>query len=472
MFDWEQGVKSFAGRRQQWLAKIACAAILGLWPQPGISETLIGALARVYQSNPLINVERARLRATDETIPQAMAGYRPQVNGTFSAGYQTVTNGLPDGTTQSANLKPWVAGVTLVQPLFNGFGTANSVRQAEAQVRSGRESLRNVEQNVFIDAVTAYMSVVANQALVDSERASLTFLRETLRTTRVRLNAGDVTPTDVAQAEARYNRGLADLNAAEVALAVAQAIYAQVIGVKPGVPEPTEPIDRLLPRSREEALAIGRHDHPRIAAAIFDIDVAVAAIKIAESGFMPNASVQASASRSVETDTTLTTTSTNQASIIGQANVPLYDGGLASSQVRQAKERSAQARIVLDQVRVSVDAVLATAWSTNEGAKTAITAAEAEVKAATIAQRGVQQEQQAGQRTTIDVLNANQDLVAARARLILAQRDRVIASYVLLAAIGHLDQSSLALKVPGYDPQVHYTQVRDVWYGLRTPDGR
>jgi outer membrane protein len=187
---------------------------------------------------------------------------------------------------------------------------------------------------------------------------------------------------------------------------------------------------------------------------------------------MPNANLQASASRNFETDTTLTTVSTNQASVIGQANVPLYDGGFASSQIRQAKERSSQARIVLSQVRFAIDAILATAWSTNEGAKVAMTAAEAEVKAATIALRGVQREQQAGQRTTIDVLNANQDLVAARARLILAQRDRVVASYTLLAAIGRLDHTTLLLKSPGYDPQVHYTQVRDVWYGLRTPDGR
>src|SRR5262249_3381486 len=138
----------------------------------------------------------------------------------------------------------------------------------------------------------------------------------------------------------------------------------------------------------------------------------------------------------------------------------------------QAKERLGQVRIVLDQVRIASDAVLATAWSTNEGAKTAITASEAEVKAATIALRGVQREQQAGQRTTIDVLNANLDLVAARARLILAQRDRVVASYVLLAAMGHLNYVVLALKTPSYDPQVHYTQVRDVWQRLRTPDGR
>lgn len=467
-------MESSAGWRQNRLAKLAWGAVFAFLslPAQSVAESLPDALTRVYQSNPLINFERARLRAIDEGIPQALAGYRPQLNGNFSAGYQTLKNGLPDGTSQSANLRPWVAGVTLTQPLFNGFNTANSVRQAESQVRSGREQLRNVEQNVFVDAVTAYMNVVADQALVESQRASLTFLRETLKTTRVRLDAGDVTPTDVAQAEARYNRGLADLNAAEVALAVARATYAQVVGVQPGMLAATEPIDRLLPRSREAALVMSRRDHPRIAAAIYDVDVALAAIRIAESALMPNANLQASASRNFETDTTLTTTSTNQASVIGQANVPLYDGGLASSQVRQAKERSAQARIVLSQVRVVIDAILATAWSTNEGAKIAITAAEAEVKAATIALRGVQREQQAGQRTTIDVLNANLDLVAARTRLILAQRDRVVASYTLLAAIGRLDHTSLALKAPGYDPQVHYSQIRDVWFGLRTPDGR
>jgi outer membrane protein len=456
------------------LTALAWSVALALFalPQQISAQTLLGALTTVYQTNPLLNAERARVRAIDENIPQALAGYRPQLNGNFSAGYQTLRNGLFDGTTQAANLRPWVAGLTITQSLFNGFNTANSVRQAEAQVMSSREGLRNIEQNIFVDAVTAYMNVVANQALVEAQRANVTFLRETLKTTRVRLEAGDVTPTDVAQAEARYNRGLADLNAAEVALAIAQATYAQIVGVPPGKLAKAEPIDRLLPRSRDVAVEISRRDHPRIAGAMFDVDVATSAIKIAESALMPKASVQGSVSRNFETDTTLETKSTNQASIIGQANVPLYDGGFASSQIRQAKERSAQARIVLDQVRFAVEAALAIAWATNEGAKTAITASEAEVKAATIALRGVQREQQAGQRTTIDVLNANQDLVAANSRLILAQRDRVVASYTLLAAVGRLSHNTLLLKAPTYDPQVHYSQVRDVWFGLRTPDGR
>src|SRR5262249_46648864 len=158
------------------------------------------------------------------------------------------------------------------------FKTANTVRQSESQVLSGREALRNTGQGVLLDAVTAYTNVIANQSLVEAQRINVTFLRETLATTKTRLEGGDVTPTDVAQAEARGGagggRGLADLNAAEGGLAISQALYAQVIGVPPGRLLPAESIDRLLPRTREDALAISRKEHPAILAAMYDIDVA------------------------------------------------------------------------------------------------------------------------------------------------------------------------------------------------------
>ena len=181
------------------------------------AESLPEALAKAYQTNPQLNAERARQRATDENVPQALAGYRPQIVASLTAGLQAVRNLLPDNTVQSATLKPWTIGVTVTQTLFNGFKTANSVRVAELQVQSGREALRNVGQGVLLDAVTAYTNVLANQSLVEAQRANVAFLRETLGITQKRLNAGDVTPTDTAQAEARLNRGLADLNAAEVA---------------------------------------------------------------------------------------------------------------------------------------------------------------------------------------------------------------------------------------------------------------
>jgi outer membrane protein len=453
--------------------RAAVLAILAVLPvAPGNAETLPDALVRTYQGNPVLNAERARLRGTDENIPQALAGYRPQIIASLTGGLQQVRVLFPDNTIQTATLHTWTIGLTVTQTLFNGFKTANSVRQSEAQVRSGREALRNTGQGVLLDAVIAYTNVFANQSLVEAQRINVTFLRETLGTTRKRLDAGDVTPTDVAQSEARLSRGQADLNAAEVNFAISQAIYAQVTGAPAGRLAAADAIDRLLPRSREEALAMSRKEHPAILAAMYDIDVAQLGTKIAESSLWPTLSVQGNVQRQWENDPTLSAKANDIASILGQANVPIYDGGLAASQIRQAKEIAMQARIVLELIRNQTQTAVIGAWVSHEGAKIALAAAESEVRAANVALSGVQKEAQGGQRTTLDVLNAQQDLMAARARLIGAQRDRVIAAYTLLAAAGHLDVKTLGLKTPDYSPEVHYHQVRDAWGGLRTPSGQ
>jgi outer membrane protein len=441
-------------------------------PAAAMAEALPEALAKAYQTTPALNAERARQRATDENVPQALAGYRPQIVASLSAGLQSVRNLLPDNTIQTGNLKPWVIGVTVTQSLFNGFRTANSVRVAELQVQSGREALRNVGQGVLLDAVTAYTNVLANQSLVEAQRSNVAFLKETLAVTQRRLNAGDVTPTDTAQAEARLNRGLADLNAAEVALAVSQATYAQVIGNPPAQLRPAEVVDRYLPRTREDALGMAIREHPAVMAASFDVDVASTNIRVAEGTLLPSANVQASASRSRDNDPTLSTFGTDQASIVANVTAPIYDGGQAASQTRQAKEVSAQSRLVLDQVRNQARTAATSAWVANEGAKIAVSASESEVKAATVALQGVQREAAGGQRTTVDVLNSQADLIQAKARLIGALRDRVIASYTLLSAVGHLDVKTLSLNTPDYLPEVHYHQVRDAWHGLRTPSGQ
>jgi outer membrane protein len=436
------------------------------------AESLPEALAKAYQSNPELNAERARQRATDENVPQALAGYRPQIIASLSAGLQAVRNLLPNNTVQSAGLKPWQIGVTVTQTLFNGFKTANSVRVAELQVQSGREALRNVGQGVLLDAVTAYTNVLANQSLVEAQRSNVEFLRETQRITQRRLKNGDVTETDTAQAEARLSRGLSDLNAAEVNLAISQATYTQVIGNPPAQLRPAQTVDRFVPPTRDDVISMAFKEHPAVMAAGFDVDVASTSIRVAESSLMPSVTVQGSASRSRDTDSSLTTTATDQASIIGQINQPIYDGGTAASQTRQAKEVAAQSRMVLDQVRNQARTAAVSAWVANEGAKIAVAASESEVRAATIALEGVRKEALGGQRTTVDVLNSQQDLISAKARLIGAQRDRVIASYTLLSAVGRLDVKTLSLNTPDYLPEVHYHQVRDAWHGLRTPSGQ
>jgi outer membrane protein len=439
---------------------------------PVAAAGLQDALAKAYQTNPQLNAERARQRGTDENIPLALAGYRPQIVASLAAGLQSVRNLLPDNTIQTATLRPWTIGVTVSQVLFNGFKTANSVRVAEFQVLSAREALRNVGQGVLLDGVTAYMNVTANNALYEAQRANVQVLREILATTKKRLDAGDVTPTDTAQAEARLSRGLADLNAAEVTWAISKELYTQVIGEAPSQLAPATPVDRLVPDSQVAAIETARHEHPAVLGASYDVDMAQTTIKVAESSLLPTASVQGSASRSMQTDSSLTTTGTDQASILGQVNIPIYDGGTAASQTRQAKEMASQSRLVLDQVRNQTRTAVVSAWVSNEGTKVALRAAESEVRAADIALQGVRREAQGGQRTTIDVLNAQQDLTNARSRQIMAQRDRVIASYTLLSAVGRLDVHTLNLNTPDYLPEVHYHQVRDAWHGLRTPSGQ
>jgi outer membrane protein len=447
---------------------IATLAMVGA----SVAETLPEALVKAYQANPQLNAERARQRGTDENVPQALAGYRPQIVASLSGGLQAVRNLLPDNTVQSATLRPWTIGVTVNQILYNGNKTANSVRVAEFQVKSGREALRNVGQGVLLDAVTAYMNVLANQALAEAQRANVAVLREIQTTTKRRLDAGDVTPTDMAQAEARLSRGLADLNAADVALAISKETYTQVIGEPPSQLAAASTVDGLSPNGLVEARQTAGHEHPAILGAAYDVDVAQNTIKVAESSLLPTVSVQASASRAVQTDQTLSTTQTDQASVIGQLNVPLYDGGTAASQTRQAKELTSQSRLVLEQVRNQTRTAVVSAWVSNEGTKVALSATEAEVRAANVALQGVRREAAGGQRTTIDVLNAQQDLTNARSRLILSQRDRVIASYTLLSAVGRLDVQVLKLNTPDYLPEVHYQQVRDAWHGVRTPSGQ
>jgi outer membrane protein len=439
---------------------------------PASAATLQDALVKTYQNNPQLNGERARQRGTDENVPQALSGYRPQLVAGLSAGMQAVRNILPDNTVQGATLKPWTIGLTVTQVLFNGYKTANSVRVAEFQVKSGREALRNVEQGVLLDAVTAYMNVMANYALTEAQRTNVQVLREIQATTKRRLDAGDVTPTDTAQAESRLSRGLADLNAAEVALAISKEIYAQVIGEPAVALTAASPVDRLIPVSQMASVETAAHEHPAVLGAGFDVDIAQTSIKLAESALLPQLSVQGSVSRSRDSDPTLGTFGTDQASVMGQLNVPIYDGGMAASQTRQAKEVSSQSRLVLEWIRNQSRTAVVSAWVSNEGTKVALSAAESEVRAADIALQGVRREAQGGQRTTIDVLNAQQDLTNARTRQIAAQRDRVIASYTLLSAVGRLDVHTLNLNTPDYSPDVHYHQVRDAWHGLRTPSGQ
>ncbi|GGE45263.1 channel protein TolC [Agaricicola taiwanensis] len=440
------------------------------------AETLEAALARAYAGNQTLNAQRAATRAVDEQVPQALSGYRPQIFGSAAVSAEA-TEARGGGQSRTITGYPRSVGISLEQNLFDGFRTPNSVRAAEASVLASREALRNTEQNVLFDAVEAYMNVLRDFAIFDLQRNNVDLINEDLRATRERFDVGEVTRTDVAQAEARLASGRSQVSVAEANLKASRAIYRQRIGNDPGKLFPGRAIDRLLPRSIDEAIQIGHAEHPAIMAALYNVDAAQMQAKVIEGELLPTVSIEAGVTNSWNNGGNSGGISTSAdrstaGSITGRVTVPIYQGGGVSSRVRQAKETLGQRRIEADLTREEVRAAIVSAWGALEGARAQIVAAQAQVEAAQIALNGVREESKVGQRTTLDVLNAQQELLNGRVTLITAQRDRVVASYALYQAVGRLSARSLTLAVSEYKPTEHYNQVRDKWFGLRTPDGR
>ncbi len=443
-----------------------------------LADTIETALVQAYQNNPQVNAQRAQVRATDENVPQALSGYRPRISATATYGAQyidsqtrtTTAGGASVTTNQQGWNDPRTVGGTLTQTLYNGFQTGNRTRQAESQVSAARETLRVIEQTVLLDAATAFMNVLRDSATLDLQRRNVEVIQEQLRQTRDRFNVGEVTRTDVAQAESRVAAAQSQMLAAQSNLATSRAAYRRIIGVDPGRLSAGTPVDRLSPRTLDLAVAQGQAENPSVTAAEYGVDVAALQVKVNEGALYPVVTVQASAQQNY--DTSVNSSRQFTGAVIGQISVPIYQGGTEYSQIRQAKETVSQQRLNLAQNRDQARANVVQAWAQLEAAKAQIEATRAQVAAAEIALNGVREEARVGQRTTLDVLNAQQELVNARVALVTAQRDRVVASYTLLSAVGRLSIPVLGLQVPLYDPMVHYQQVRDAWTGVRTPDGQ
>jgi len=445
------------------------------------ADTLEWALVQAYQNNPSLNAQRAALRATDENVPQALSGYRPKLSVTGAGGFEysnTLSNSVSQQvfpntisyTSLAKDSGQRSVGAAATQTLYNGFQTDNRTRQAESQVMAARETLRVTEQQVLLDAATAYMNLLRDQAILDLNRRNVEVLTEQLKQTRDRFNVGEVTRTDVAQAESRLAAGRSALLGAQSNYVASQANYRRVIGVEPGRLDPGTPVDRLSPPTLAGAIAQGEAQSPSVLAAMYGVDIAELAVKISEGALYPNLSLTASAQKAYEPAFNVVKQTT--ASLLGTLTIPIYQGGSEYSAIRQSKETVGQQRLNLDVNRDQARATVVQWWGQLDAARAQIEATTAQVNAAEIALNGVREEARVGQRTTLDVLNAQQELVNARVALVTAQHDRVVASYTLLAAVGALSMPHLGLNVLIYDPQVHYQQVRDAWIGVRTPDGR
>jgi outer membrane protein len=466
------GVKVVTGAA----AAVLLMAYAGL--APALADTIDAALVRAYQNNPQLNAQRASVRATDENVPQALSGYRPRVALTASAGYQYLDTLLTSGGTPTAIVRtdthganaPRSAGLTVTQTLFNGQQTANRTRAAESQVSGSREALRFLESSVLFSAATIYMDYLRDAAIVEVQRSNTRVLEQTLKQTRDRFNVGEVTRTDVAQSEAQLAAGKTQQLTAESNLTTTRANFRRIIGNDPVALAPGSPVDRYSPGTLSGAVDLGLVENPNVTAAMFGIDVNYLQVKVNEGALLPTVTLQASVQQSNEQ--TLAISRSFGASAIAQLSVPVYQGGAEYSLIRQSKETLAQQRLVLEQTRDQTRANVVTAWGQLVAGKAQVASAQSQVTASEIALNGVREEAKAGQRTTLDVLNAQQALVNARVALVTAQHDRVVASYSVLNNVGRLSPQVLKLATTVYDPSVHYQQVRDSWYGVRTPDGR
>ncbi|MGH6922141.1 MAG: TolC family outer membrane protein [Propylenella sp.] len=439
-----------------WLFSLAASAS---------AESIAQALASAYSSNPEINSARAQTRADDENVPIARSGYLPVISlfSTFT-GRHTDSPLAADRTTLDSTV-----GLRVTQNIFTGFRVRNALRQSEAGVLASRELLRNTVQNVLFDAAQAYMNVLRDIALLDIRGRNVLFLDEQVRAANERFNVGENTRTDVAQARARLASARAAVSLAEANLAISRATYRQVVGHEPTGLSDGFPYGRLVPAALGQAISLGQDGHPVILAAINQADAQAFAVKQVEGDLLPTVSIEGSFQHDESFDNGV---DPNSAAIVGRVSVPLYQGGLVAARIRQAKEQYGLRKIEIDVARDQVRAAVVSAWAQVEAAEGAIAAAQEGVEAAEIALSGVQEEQRVGQRTTLDVLDAQQELLSARETLIVARRDRVVASFALLSAMGRLTAEDLALPAPVYDPTEHYRAIRNPVFGIRTPDGR
>lgn len=459
-------------------AAAALVAPIVLYSAAAVAETMNGALLKTYNNNTELGEQRANVRVRDEDVPKAAAGMLPKAGFQFSGGPQRVGIKEPAGFNQygaRAYLNDKYSGLpknatfSVTQTLFDGEKTTNSVRQAESGVLAARAGMRQAEQQALLNGATAYMNVLRDSAVVRLRGNNISVLEEQLRVTRDRKEFGEVTRTDVAQAEAALAQARSDHAAARGALDNSIAYYAQTVGEEPKRLEPAAALDQPLPKSREEAIRAALVTHPNIVAAEHQVDAAEAAVRVAESALAPNASIGMQAIQTYDSYFGYPKTRQVSGQLLGQLNVPVYQGGGEYASIRQAKEQLGQARIHADTERFAVRAGVRQAFSQFTTAKAAIKFSTVAVKAVETALRGVRDEAAFGQRTTYDVLKAQQDLLQARVNLVTAQRDAVVGSYAILAAMGRLTLETLDPAAPVYDPSFHFDQVKGKWIGLSTP---
>ena len=449
------------GRDRGWLARLAMAPLFvaALVPGAAFADTLDQALAKAYSNNPTLLAERARLRAIDEAVPQALSNWRPTVTLTGEVGVTRTDSAT--ATPHVLTTEPTTAEITVTQPLYRGGRTTAETARAENEVRAARARLSSVEQGVLLSATRAYVNVFRDQAVVELNIKNEQRVRRQLQATRDRFRVGEVTRTDVSQAEARLARATADRVQAEGNLISSRAIYRNVIGDAPS--ELVSPPLKNLPASETVAQQLAGGANPDVIAAEFDEKAARDDIKVIHGELLPELNVKGTFSAADEASSA--TSSRNRGEIMAELTIPLYQAGEVYSRLREAKEVASRRRQQAHEARRNAIEAAARAWESLSTARARVRAFQEEVRANEIALNGVETEALVGTRIVLDILDAEQELLDAQVNLVRSQRDEIVAGHELKVAVGRLTAVHLGLPVKIYDFEGNYRSVRDKWFG-------
>lgn len=451
----------------------ACAALMGVLAVgaggPGAgAQSLIESLSATYNSNPDLLAGRALLRQTDESLAQAVANWRPRV--TLSVEYNKIqADSLPivrANTYQILNGRTTLLQVT--QPIFRGGKTVADTKAARANIQAQRAVLADTEQSVLQQAIQAYADLVRDLGIVDARRNNVRVLVQQLDATRERFRVGELTITDVSQAEARLEGGKADLVLAEAQIRIDEAAFQRVTGQRP-TRLGDLPLIGALPASEEEAVALAMDAGPRAVSAQHRISAANYGVNSAVGDLLPQVNVVGLVQ--YQQDLQFIGDQYYQYGVRLQATVPIYQNGSEWSRVRQAKQLVGQRRNELDSARRQQAENVIRFWRNLDSARSRVASFQAQVRANEVALNGVRQEALVGSRTTLDVLNAEQELLNSQVNLITARRDVQVNYYGVLSGIGRLTARTLGLPVEYYDEERYYNDVGSRWIGLGGDSG-
>lgn len=452
-------------------AAVAVFATMGVAAQAE-TITLNDALGLAYETNPNLDASRAQLRATDENVAKANAGWRPTVNIQGQYGYEREQYGdIASGSTVfpggAITDHPIQGQLTVNQPIFRGGKTIAEIGRAKALVRQGRAQLIDSEQQTLLNAVAAYMNVVRDSSTVKLRENNVAVLQKQLDATTKQFQVGELTKTDVSQSQARLSGAQAQLTLARGQLASDRAVFEQIIG-RPAEALEEQPALPKLPNTEEQAATIGAQNNPIVVGARDAERAADLAVDDALGSLSPQVGIQgqyqyqqsSAGAQFGQPGTAHVTT------VFAQVTVPIYQGGAEYADIRQAKELHSQSQLQVIAADRQVQADVQSAWNTYTAAKAAIASNQAQVDADQIAYEGVQKEQEVGARTILDVLNAQQELLNAQVAVVSSQRDAYVAAYQLLQATGQLTARYLKLNVKYYNPHEHYDSDHARWIGF------